>query len=332
MFIEELRKNINFDSKRFFILFGVFILVFFVYWEVQNFKEQKIFREELKVQNEKAITLSEEITRLKIQVGTLIGEAQKKTQDEINAKIATLEKDLSEERGRRENLESKLAGESKLSLARIQNLEETASTKDTLSKIISEWRVRTAHVRCNLTFGTSIGSGVLTKFNESGKDVYGVLTNRHVLVDSFGRSATSCTVTFPDSDTQIVGTSQKAEIEVSTKGFDFGRIVIVNPDTKIQRNAANETHFCKETPLFGDELVILGYPYIGAGKDITATDGIVSGFEENFYVTSAKVEQGNSGGTAVLVKKNCLLGIPTYVQAGSLEALARILKIDVLFK
>ena len=56
----------------------------------------------------------------------------------------------------------------------------------------------------------------------------------------------------------------------------------------------------------------------------------MSGFESNYFVTSAKVERGNSGGTAVLLKNNCFLGVPTFVQSGALESLARILDVNVL--
>jgi len=331
MFIDgELNKNLN--IRHIFLLAGILIIAFFAYREIESSKKEAILLEELKSQNEAVSTLSDEIARLKIQVETLIDEAQNKTREEINAKIAVLEKNLLEEEGRRQDLESKFKSEAGLSLARIQDLEETTSKEDTLSKIISEWRVRTAHVKCTFVNGQGIGSGVFVKFIESGKEIYGVLTNRHVLLDSTGRPATSCSLTFPDFNKQVIGTSQGRNIEISTNGFDFGRIVIPSPDAELRFLSANETHFCKGNPSFGDELVILGYPYIGSGKDITATDGIVSGFEDNFYITSAKVEQGNSGGTAILVKENCLLGIPTYVQLGSLESLARILKIDVLYK
>ena len=63
--------------------------------------------------------------------------------------------------------------------------------------------------------------------------------------------------------------------------------------------------------------------------DVTATEGIISGFDGDYYITSAKVEHGNSGGAAILVKESCELGIPTFVQTGSIESLARILDLDI---
>ena len=76
----------------------------------------------------------------------------------------------------------------------------------------------------------------------------------------------------------------------------------------------------------GDKIVVLGYPAIGTEGGITATEGIISGIEKNYYVTSAKIDHGNSGGAAILVKDDCYLGIPTWANPGSIESLARILK------
>jgi hypothetical protein len=71
----------------------------------------------------------------------------------------------------------------------------------------------------------------------------------------------------------------------------------------------------------------LGYPTIGSSGSITVTEGIVSGIEGDYYVTSAKIDHGNSGGVAILTKDDCYLGIPTFVKNnGGFESLGRILK------
>ena len=89
---------------------------------------------------------------------------------------------------------------------------------------------------------------------------------------------------------------------------------------------------CRVKAASGDRIVVLGYPAIGAKGDVTVTEGIISGYEEKFYITSAKIEQGVSGGVAVLVDKNCYLGIPTFVRAGEVESLGRILDSNLLIK
>lgn len=82
---------------------------------------------------------------------------------------------------------------------------------------------------------------------------------------------------------------------------------------------------CASKPNIGDRVLILGYPGIGSKESVTATEGIISGFDADMYTTSAKIEKGNSGGAVINVEKNCFLGIPASVLPGNVESLARIL-------
>lgn len=80
---------------------------------------------------------------------------------------------------------------------------------------------------------------------------------------------------------------------------------------------------CTENQIqIGDNVRILGFPYAG-GDNITVTEGIVSGHVDKIsglYITSAKIDHGNSGGAAIDISKNCFLGIPTVARAGELES------------
>jgi hypothetical protein len=114
--------------------------------------------------------------------------------------------------------------------------------------------------------------------------------------------------------------------------IDAGYFLISNPDSYIQQIADNGNNVCNAQPKIGDSVIILGYPAIGSANSITATDGIISGIESNYYVTSAKVEHGNSGGAAILKDKNCYVGIPSYAETGDIESLARILDFNLIFK
>ena len=82
----------------------------------------------------------------------------------------------------------------------------------------------------------------------------------------------------------------------------------------------------------GEQVIILGYPSIGSPTDITATDGIISGQDSPYYVTSAKIDHGNSGGLAILVKNDCYFGIPSGAVVGSVESLGRILDVNAIAK
>jgi hypothetical protein len=82
-------------------------------------------------------------------------------------------------------------------------------------------------------------------------------------------------------------------------------------------------------------MVILGYPVYGTGAgtytsvfstiEITATEGIISGMDEIYYTTSAKIDHGNSGGLAIDENNDCYIGIPTAAIEGQIESLGRIL-------
>ena len=82
----------------------------------------------------------------------------------------------------------------------------------------------------------------------------------------------------------------------------------------------------------GDKLIILGYPTIGSESGITVTEGIISGIDDKYYITSAKIDHGNSGGAALRIKDGCYLGLPTSSVVGSIESLGRILKAKVILK
>lgn len=79
----------------------------------------------------------------------------------------------------------------------------------------------------------------------------------------------------------------------------------------------------------GTPLRVLGYPGIGAMFLPTMTEGIIASLDKEgdvyYYLTSAKIESGNSGGLALTEDLSCVVGIPTYVAVGEVESLGRIL-------
>jgi hypothetical protein len=211
-----------------------------------------------------------------------------------------------------------------------QNNEATkqvASSSPTISSIVSEWGPVIPIVVCNFRYSNGTinesleGSGTLV--HKSNGD-FAVFTNQHVIYDGTNY-ANDCQFQFPNDPT--IFTTQAANMSEDPNGADAAMLIISNPDSYLQSLIINNTkRFCTISPNVGDELVILGYPAIGASSGLTATDGIISGFDGNYYVTSAKVDHGNSGGAAIDVQSDCYLGIPTYVVSGQLESLARILK------
>lgn len=134
-------------------------------------------------------------------------------------------------------------------------------------------------------------------------------------------AADYCNVSIPN-DTQIV--TVKGVYKPSNASADYVGFIVTNP-SELMKSLKTPQSICRAKASVGDEVVIIGYPSIGSSRDVTATEGIISGYDGEYYITSAKIEHGNSGGIAVLVKNDCNLGIPTAVVAGSLESLGRIL-------
>jgi hypothetical protein len=208
-------------------------------------------------------------------------------------------------------------------------IKEVPAKSTSITDIVSEWGPVIPIVICNFRDSNGIvvesyeGSATLFQ-SKSGK--YLVVTNKHIVNNSVGNFANDCQIQFPN-DPQIFTASNTDISTAYTNGADGALIRINNPNDNLKVLISNsKKRFCSSTPNVGDQIVVLGYPAIGASSGVTATEGIISGYDGNYYVTSAKVDHGNSGGAAIDVKNNCDLGIPTYVTSGQLESLARILK------
>lgn len=207
-----------------------------------------------------------------------------------------------------------------------------------LPSIIQHWQPVITYIECdypvvdtygNFQYQQTVSGSALAVYVQS-TDQYTLWTNKHVTAHSGGKL---CRIIFPDSNSPLI--SIKARVG-SNSNEDFAVVDIPKPNEQIQntiKNVVNTSPFlCSQKPSIGDEIVILGYPGIGSHTDITATEGIISGFDGNYFITSAKIEQGNSGGVAILLKDNCYLGIPSFSQLGVIESLGRILDWHNFFK
>lgn len=319
---------------------AVFTGGYFTFQEIQKYKNEivtqgntlKVIIDTLSFQQEELETLKE-----KLEI----------TQNINSAKSKELEKTIATEKEKRtietRNLEEKIQqaeiksiatesirkAQEEIAQKKISTLEEKVSQTKTynVASIISKWRPIIANVECQFKYSDTgrlyqenSGSGIVLKFgNTPGL----ILTNKHVITDNGGYGAYSCSAKLPDSSELITSSDTRS----STKGYDLGYIYINEPNSYLQILTSTFPFLCSQKPSLGDEIVVLGYPNIGSKENVTATEGIVSGFDGNYIITSAKVEQGNSGGAAILLKDNCLLGIPTFVTLGKVESLARILDI-----
>ena len=222
------------------------------------------------------------------------------------------------------------------------------------SKVFNEWAKRTVKVTCSwkgyahLENGKIVeGSGEYIDVVKSGSgaiffkqnaQIPSVISNSHVVV--YGNQ---CIIAVPSPaggfyyyDSFAVIPSADLDVSIfflpdeSAAGMKFGPIGN-SPSTSALTWIKNYKYCAPSDVQIGDKVYILGYPAIG-GETITMTEGIISGYDNNFYKTSAKIDQGNSGGVAVLGKKNCYLGIPTSAAVGEIESLGRILDLTYMEK
>lgn len=208
-------------------------------------------------------------------------------------------------------------------------LQASAPQSLELSEIIENWSNAVPQVSCVFRMSEADfhqkGSGMLFEDNLGNLQIW---TNKHVATwGKEGILPLNCTLTFLDNREYSIK-PESINIE-GEKDIDFASITIKGDEMAVKHLAAialSSESLCKKEAALGEKIVVLGYPTIGAASGITATEGIISGIEYDHYVTSAKIDHGNSGGIAISLKNNCYLGAPTFVKSGNLESLARILK------
>ena len=218
------------------------------------------------------------------------------------------------------------------------------------SKIVELLGEFIVNVACFDRYGdVAIGSGIIYALGSKGQSI--ILTNNHITENADLTLEYPCVIAYSSDPTKGLTDFYFAEpvyypsaVSLSTMrliDFDFlsilakfrlsqygGIEIIPNASLKITDHAPMP---CSEDKIkVGEELVVLGYPTIG-GEYLTATEGIISGFAGTYYfTTSAKIEQGNSGGGAFLKSDGCLAGMPTFVRLGRMESFARLINIPYL--
>ncbi len=294
---------------------GIVMLAFGTRWYIDSLETNRL-AEEAATQSAVTAQLSEIRNNV-----TLLQRAT----DALVANNKTVANQLASEQEKRAAAESARAADAAAARQQIAQLQQNldASKSPDLAAIITAWRPRVANIRCrwsnvgNQSVDAS-GSGVLLTSGATAT----LTTNKHVITYK-NVTADSCTVKFPDDP--VASVVKEIDINPAMSTVDWGTITLRHPSPYVASLASGITARCATKATVGSAIVILGYPAIGSVNDVTATEGIVSGYDGDYYISSAKVEHGNSGGAAILEKENCYLGMPTFVDVGELETLARIL-------
>lgn len=164
-----------------------------------------------------------------------------------------------------------------------------------------------------------------------------ILTNYHVVSD-----AEWCLVTIPDE-----GTGEPKEIYYSSplivselsKLYDIAMLIVddvyTDEDGYSWGSYPNTFKYfqqpesCKDDSKLGDSIKIYGYPSTSNNYNLTITEGIISNFDGDYILTSAKIDTGNSGGLAV-DNNSCWVGIPSAILEGDYQNLGVIIPTNII--
>lgn len=199
----------------------------------------------------------------------------------------------------------------------------TTPNKLTENEIINIWKPYTVRVTCISLDSNgnrksySDGSGLLSK-TLKGAPV--VITNKHVLYTKNNTLSSYCNVYLPTTK-EIIKVLKK-DFSAS-KNKDIANLAIRKPTesiTDLLKNDKQISNDCKNVKIDSTEnIAILGYP-IGSNKsEVSIVKGLITEYEDYFYVSSATIVSGYSGGVAISLKDNCYLGIPTYAKKDDLS-------------
>lgn len=238
----------------------------------------------------------------------------------------------------------------------------------TTSEIIEKNKFYIVRILCETSEGWVSGSGISLGKDSTGRKV--VLTNYHVVNNTISKQYSPCIVGYNDGvfyygepsfysakapektyeQIDFAFLELKGLIEGTTTAIDEnGSIINQEKNYGFSSLSQMNNHIalinshppiCEEDDLkIGESLVILGYPVIGAEQGfwgpiikLTATEGIISDQPTGIYFSSsAKIDQGNSGGGAFFKSSGCLAGMPTFVNIGVAESLGKLINIPKLF-
>jgi uncharacterized RDD family membrane protein YckC len=169
-----------------------------------------------------------------------------------------------------------------------------------------------------------------------------ILTNEHVV-----RGSEVCLVTIPNSTNgspDEIYVAQPTIVPIYSKKYDIALLEITKEfvdddgtkygDFPKQFHAfSGSTGSCENyVPRLGEEVKIYGYPVTSGGYNLTITDGIISSFSDDKNIlTSAKIDNGNSGGLAIN-NDNCFVGIPSAVLEGEHQNLGVIISTELILE
>ena len=172
-----------------------------------------------------------------------------------------------------------------------------------------------------------------------------VLTNSHVIPqdkENINTNQEGCFVIFPDQKTgspKEVYLAEPMVLNDISDTYDLAFLVInnvyVGPDgtkcgtyPKTFPTLTDDNCDSDELEL-GQKILVYGYPSSTGGISLTVTEGLVSTMTSDGIFTSAKIDQGNSGGLATDTN-GCFIGVPSAVSSGEFESFGIIVPANIV--
>jgi S1-C subfamily serine protease len=249
--------------------------------------------------------------------------------EEFAAETASLKAADEGLRSTAENLESSITEETQARIDTSENLSSQISSIQVNGAVVDldfdRLLAAVVLVACEVSPGNfSQGSGTI--IDSTGR----LVTNAHVVdpnEDLGSNNERLCVIGMTNSELDPPVYKYTADIVSIDRESDMSFLTIsggVNGHTLPNRFTYLAYPTCAtKQPQLNDDLFTIGYPAIGQST-FTVTNGIISGFLDEHIKTSAKIDQGNSGGAAI----NALgefIGIPTYGVVGELDSLGYVI-------
>lgn len=314
---ETLKNKILFHGTIILVATVTIVVSIQGYWEFTDYMQRE--NEEKMALQQQLESLSDEIAENKESSQRAVSQAQSEA---TNARAEALK---AQEDAKKAQEEAENA---------TVTIVEDSSNQINLPNIIDFWDNYVVKVSCSFPIGDLTGSGTVIK--EDNGEIR-VMTNKHV-ARPLGQFPTSCSFFNHDQTIVILDPPIYSHNELDFAMISLDKETVrkfVKYALPLNSQAVHSDSGSCEA-IFGDEILTIGFPFIGPDsfRTYTVTKGIISSYDYPYYITDAKIDRGNSGGIAVLLRPNgqdCLLGVPTSANVGAVESLGHILDLEVVF-
>ncbi len=197
--------------------------------------------------------------------------------------------------------------------------------KDFINKLLqASVRVRCVLSRSNDVEHFRAGSGsLLGRYSGAGNGIV-IMTNAHVVAKN-DRGEYDCEVVFGEDSYYHATVLRRVFEDI----YDFALLKLGDRDTGPEIIPVSYDNlgigFCEFADLeIGDKVTMVTFPQFQVSANAETHGAITQVIEGPIYETTAPIDQGSSGGVAILDKKRCALGMPTWKGIGSRTGLSYI--------